>query len=242
MNRELQIQIGDIFRVPLNGTEPKFSFVKVLAIGREQRGIWGILVQTYKIVTIESGPSNLPKCQRLCRFCCCASFPEQGRWSLVGNDPETPIETIGREPGVWNTYDLFVDELRQQLGLNELLTKSELRALCDRLLVDDPDAVKECVAFFQRETTGLWHGRARAMMARRLKHCRLTDTQRRHLTHTVLVRFIAGQFSEQFKDQLRLVLHLEPEEAFDFGRRGQCVKAEHVRRYADWILSHETKY
>jgi hypothetical protein len=54
------------------------------------------------------------------------------------------------------------------------LTKLELRALCDRLLTDNQGAVKTCVRFLEAETFGLWHGRARAMMARRLKHCRLS--------------------------------------------------------------------
>src|SRR5688500_16114089 len=54
-------------------------------------------------------------------------------------------------------------------------------------------------------------------------------------------RFVRGKFSEQFKDQLRLVLHLAPERAFITARSCQGAAAEHVRRYAAWILSHETQ-
>src|SRR6202042_3479371 len=57
------------------------------------------------------------------------------------------------------------------------LGKPPLRALADRLLHDDPDAVERSIAFFVLETRGLWHGRARSLIARRLKHRTLTADQ-----------------------------------------------------------------
>jgi hypothetical protein len=122
----------------------------------------------------------------------------------------------------------------------ESLDKRELIALCDRLLTDDSDAVEECVAFIEVETMGLWHGRARAMMARRLKHCRLSQPQCTRAVGAILGRFASGRFSEQFKDQLRFVLRVAPERAFTIARSCQGSAAEHIRRYATWILSHET--
>ena len=122
----------------------------------------------------------------------------------------------------------------------ELLDKGELIALCDRLLTDDSDAVEECIAFIEAETMGLWHGRARAMMARRLKHCRLSQPQRTRIVRAILDRLVSGRFSEQFKDQLRFVLQVAPERAFTVARDCQGAAAEHVRRYSTWILSHET--
>ena len=122
----------------------------------------------------------------------------------------------------------------------ESLDKVVLHALCDRLLTDDSDALEQCIAFIEAETRGLWHGRARAMMARRLKHCRLSQPQRTRVVRAILDRFVGGRFSEQFKDQLRLVLHLEPERAFTVAGSCQGAATEHVRRYATWILSHET--
>lgn len=121
----------------------------------------------------------------------------------------------------------------------ESLDRAELRALCDRLLTDDSDAVEECIAFIEVETMGLWHGRARAMMARRLKHCRLSQLQRARVVHAILDRLVSGRFSEQFKDQLRFVLRIAPEKALAVARSCQGVAAEHIRRYATWILSHE---
>jgi hypothetical protein len=121
----------------------------------------------------------------------------------------------------------------------ESLSKAELHVLCDRLLSDDPDAVEACIAFIEAETIGIWHGRARAMMARRLKSCRLSRAQHERIVNAILERLASGRFSEQFKDQLRLVLHLAPESAFQAARACEENASQHVRRYARWILSHE---
>ena len=48
-------------------------------------------------------------------------------------------------------------------------TKRELHELADALLACEPHAVQRCVDFVVAETTGFGHGRARAMMCRRLK-------------------------------------------------------------------------
>jgi uncharacterized protein YgbK (DUF1537 family) len=130
--------------------------------------------------------------------------------------------------------------VKARISSFESLDKGELRTLCDRLLADDSDAVEECIAFIEAETMGVWHGRARAMMARRLKHCRLSQPQRSRAVRAILDRLVSGHFSEQFKDQLRFVLHVAPERAFTVARSCQGAAAEHVRRYAAWILSHET--
>jgi hypothetical protein len=122
----------------------------------------------------------------------------------------------------------------------ESLEKGELHELCDRLLACDSDAIDQCIEFFKAETVGLWHGRARAMIARRLKHCRLSQQQNTQLVSVILQRLVAGRFSEQFKDQLRLALHLAPKRTFAAARRCQDAPAAYVRRYAAWILSHET--
>ena len=121
----------------------------------------------------------------------------------------------------------------------ESLDKGELHDLCDRLLTCDSAAIDECIAFLEAETRGIWHGRARAMMARRLKHCRLSQPQCARVVRAILDRFLSGGFSEQFKDQLRLALRLAPERTLTVARAGKSASAAHVRRYAAWILSHE---
>jgi hypothetical protein len=120
----------------------------------------------------------------------------------------------------------------------ETLRKRDLQALADRLLERDAAATEEAIVFLEAETRGLWHGRARAMMARRLKHCQLSGGQQARVVGAVLQRLTSGRFSEQFKDQLRLVLHLDPASAFTAARRCQGAAADHVRRYGAWVLSH----
>jgi hypothetical protein len=119
------------------------------------------------------------------------------------------------------------------------LDKGDLYDLCDRLLASDPEAVRACEEFFEAETFGDWHGRARAMMARRFKHVTLSALQRKRLISAVLGRLARGEFSEGFYDQLRLVLKLAPERAFDGARTCRQSPLEHVRRYAAWVLEHE---
>ena len=51
-------------------------------------------------------------------------------------------------------------------------------------------------------------GRIRAL-ARRFKHCQLGRTHRDQLVACIARRLTEGNFSEQFKDQLRLALHLD---------------------------------
>ena len=78
------------------------------------------------------------------------------------------------------------------------------------------------------------------MMSRRLNHCRLSDSQRERVIRAIMQRLVSGRFSEQFKDQLRLVLHLDAPGAYKVARGCQGATAEYIRRYALWILSHET--
>jgi hypothetical protein len=118
-------------------------------------------------------------------------------------------------------------------------SKCDLRALCDRLLADDPEALEECVSFFEAETFGLWHGRARALMARRLKHRPLSASQLERVVRTVLGRLVQGRFSEGFRDQVRLVLRLDPERAFQAAHNCPGKAPEHARRYAAWVLAHQ---
>ena len=131
--------------------------------------------------------------------------------------------------------------MKSQVSSFESLDKEELHALCDRLLSEDSAAVEESIAFIAAATRGIWHGRARAMMARRLKHCRLSQSQLTRIVRAILARFVSGRISEQFKDQLRFVLHVAPDQAFAVARSCQAAPSEHVRRYAAWILSHETQ-
>jgi len=117
--------------------------------------------------------------------------------------------------------------------------KLELADLADRLLNEDVIAIEWCVTFIESETFGVGHGRARARMARRLKHCPLSKHQRSRLLQVILDRLVSGRFSEQFKDQLRLALQLDSKRACAIAKELSGSAAEHVRRYAEWMLSRE---
>ena len=119
----------------------------------------------------------------------------------------------------------------------ENLSKLELLRLAEELLDYDPVVVDYCVAFVCAETRGLWHGRARAMMCRRLKHAELSRSQRDKLQTCILGRLEQGFFSEQFKDQLRLAIKLAPKAAIAACQRGTSSSHPHVKRYCAWALS-----
>jgi hypothetical protein len=118
-----------------------------------------------------------------------------------------------------------------------LLSKQELHRLADGLLEGDPWCVDRCIEFVLAETKGLWHGRARAMMCRRLKHCDFGRTNRRKLVSCILSRLRTGNFSEQFKDQLRLALSLDRPYTLQQCELALQSEVAHVRRYAAWLLA-----
>lgn len=117
------------------------------------------------------------------------------------------------------------------------LSKIELRALANGLLAPEPWVIERCVEFVLAETQGYWHGRARAMMCRRLKHCELGRTHRTKLVACITGRLSAGTFSEQFKDQLRLAMHCDLQHVREVSRECLASGKPHVRRYAEWVLS-----
>lgn len=124
----------------------------------------------------------------------------------------------------------------------EDLGKYDLHRLADLLIEQDPTAIERCVRFVVAETRGFWHGRARAMMCRRLKHCELGPQQRSQLVEAITSRLASGLFSEQFKDQLRLAMHLDFEQTADVCRNILLSPRRlYVRRYAQWVLLHEAE-
>ncbi|MBD2018122.1 hypothetical protein H6F96_29680 [Microcoleus sp. FACHB-53] len=114
--------------------------------------------------------------------------------------------------------------------------------LADRLGLNDPDAVESCIKFIESNTKGVGHGRARALMCRRLKHCTLTPQQRVRLVRYVIDRLHTGDFAQQFKDQLRLALFLDSPSLFEAAQKSLTDEREYVRRYANWILAHGPKH
>lgn len=120
-----------------------------------------------------------------------------------------------------------------------LFRKGELAELSDRLPENDPIAIEWCVTFIEAETFGIGHGRERARMARRLKHCSLSKAQKLRLVKAIQHRLVEGGFSEQFKDQLRLAMQIDPQRILEAARQCRGAQAAHVRRYAQWVLERE---
>ena len=123
----------------------------------------------------------------------------------------------------------------------EKLSKPELQSLADGLVLEEPLALERCVTFVIAETEGNWHGRARAMMCRRLKHAALSEAQSARLVACICERLEKGVFAEQFKDQLRLAMHLSAPRLFSVSRSCVASPLAHVSRYALWVLSHEQR-
>jgi hypothetical protein len=119
------------------------------------------------------------------------------------------------------------------------LSKVALHELADGLRSPEPEILDRCVEFVVADTVGNWHGRARAMICRRLKHCELSPAQRAQLLKRICARLSEGTFSEQFKDQLRLALHLDLEYTLRVARKCRESQKSYVRRYAEWALSPE---
>jgi hypothetical protein len=126
-----------------------------------------------------------------------------------------------------------VDELRS-------LSKGDLHDLADGLVLKETGAIEKCVEFILAETKGNWHGRARAMMCRRLKNCELNPEERKQLVTCISDRLVHGNFGEQFYDQLRLAMRLDQKQIFAVAQ--ECIASppkEYVRRFALWILKHD---
>jgi hypothetical protein len=117
-----------------------------------------------------------------------------------------------------------------------------LQELADRLLLDDSEAVEMCILFVEADTLRgvAGHGRVRARMCRRLKHCTLSPSQSQRLVSCIMERLDSGNFSQQFKDQLRLALHLDVRTTLAVALASCKDSRDYVRRYAEWIVTHHS--
>ncbi len=117
--------------------------------------------------------------------------------------------------------------------------KLDLHNLADELLLCEAPAIEKCVQFILAETCGVWHGRARAMMCRRLKHCPVPAELAQQLVACITERLASGRFSEQFRDQLRLAIQLDPERTIAVARK--CLSGgskDYIKKFARWVLDH----
>ena len=121
---------------------------------------------------------------------------------------------------------------------HEAASKLDVRAIVDAVRSGDAHAVEGAVQFACAESVGMWHGRGRAALCRRLKHVPLTADQQTRLVTAIVGRLRTGAFSQQFRDQLRLALLLDRDATIAAGRAASG--SPHVRRMAAWVLAHES--
>lgn len=114
--------------------------------------------------------------------------------------------------------------------------KRELQALADAVLLDEPFALGRAIVFFLESSRGFWHNRARAMLARRFKHCEISLEDRVAIVSCICERLTIGDFTEQFRDQLRLARLLDRRTLEDAAIRALHSRKDYVRRYARWVL------
>lgn len=114
--------------------------------------------------------------------------------------------------------------------------KPALERLIDQLANCSPAVLQECLSFFEAESHGHWHNRARAKIARRLKHCDLPQVKRQQLVAAIERRLMEGRFTEQFKDQLRLMIHLDRDASLQTGILAKECPVPHVQRYGMWLV------
>ncbi len=113
---------------------------------------------------------------------------------------------------------------------------TELRELIERMKRDDADAIDEAVSFCLSESRGLWHGRARARICRNLKARNISREFQDLVVQKIGNRLLLGDFSEQFKDQLRMAIRFRPGEMQAWAERALDSAKPYVQRYAKWVL------
>ena len=153
---------------------------------------------------------------------------------LLALRPEFDLFVVKPDP----SRSLSSNELAASLAKGdfaELYPKSALERVIEGLAQCTPEAVEEAVAFFILETRGYWHNRARAKIARRLKHCSVCESHSRPVIQCIVRRLVEGDFTEQFRDQLGLLVQLDRQAARTAG--AEAVKSEHphVARLGHWL-------
>lgn len=108
-----------------------------------------------------------------------------------------------------------------------------------RLYLNDIEAVETSIQFIESDSKKAGHGRVRALMCRRLKHCTLSQKQKNRLVNHITERLCTGNFAQQFKDELRLILFLDPQRTLAAARLVRNDSRDYVRRYAEWVLAHQ---
>jgi hypothetical protein len=99
-------------------------------------------------------------------------------------------------------------------------------------------SVKGAVAGIENSSTeDIGNGRRRARLSRRLKHMQLSAEQAERCLTVVLQRLVAGNFSQNFKDELGLAVHIDPARTFKVGHSLLGHPKQYIAKYAAWVIN-----
>jgi hypothetical protein len=86
-------------------------------------------------------------------------------------------------------------------------------------------------------TEGIGNGRRRARLCRQLKHVDLSDAQKERCVTAILQRLETGHFSQNFKDELGLAVHLHPDRVHNIAISLMAHSKQYIARYATWLVN-----
>lgn len=116
------------------------------------------------------------------------------------------------------------------------LTAVQLHDLIDDTKAGSDDAIRQSVAFVIAESFGYWHNRARAKLCRHFKNHPPTPKQRDRMVDAICGRLIAGNFFEQFKDQLSMAIRFNRDRMEESAKIAINSDREYIVRYGNRVL------
>ncbi|VTR98305.1 unnamed protein product [Gemmata massiliana] len=110
------VRIGDVYLIPLLPSKQAVATVLGLGIPTWNLLSQVMLIGVYDYLIEGTPPTDLP--ERLVRpYWCICSFVEEGKWSLIQRGTLAASTGPSSIDSVWATHELFLDDLRQRLGL-----------------------------------------------------------------------------------------------------------------------------
>jgi hypothetical protein len=121
------VQAGDVYLVTLQPGKQALATVLGLGAPPWNPRLRVMLVGAYDCLVEGSPPGDLPGLLAQ-RYWCVCSFVEDGKWALVRRGISAASGQPSTADCVWATHELFLDDLRQRLGLpRQTYTGAEFR-------------------------------------------------------------------------------------------------------------------
>ncbi len=110
------VRVGDVYLIPL--LPGKQALAAALALGAHPwlPRLRVMLIGAYNCIVEGTAPADLPEMLAQ-RYWCVGSFIAEGKWSLLRRGIPASSERPSSADCVWFTHELFLDDLRQRLGL-----------------------------------------------------------------------------------------------------------------------------